>query len=236
MAELTEVKALEVLAYNVKRKRRDVDLLTMAECCSYLENLYGSRKEVARRAGATTETIRVYGLASSLPKEVKPLVRQRLIDKPEVVEAILRIRGMNRQIDAAKAVIAHNLKTSDVRDVEKFARSNPDMPIEKCVSRVLESKPRVKRRYVVITELQESTLQLLVGKAQRSSITKEELVKSTLKGLGVSSISCDIRGKLLMLTLEEAGFMMLKAKARELGVPLEILPETVISKELTGAS
>jgi len=29
--------------------------------------------------------------------------------------------------------------------------------------------------------------------------------------------------------------MMLKAKARELSVPLEILPETVICRQLTGA-
>ena len=51
MKQLDEKTARGIVFGNTKRKKRTVDLWTIAEACEYLVGLYGSQKSVAQKVG-----------------------------------------------------------------------------------------------------------------------------------------------------------------------------------------
>ena len=52
MTQMDETSVLSILFANTKRKKRDVDLLTLSKHCEYLVNLYnGSQTTVAEKLG-----------------------------------------------------------------------------------------------------------------------------------------------------------------------------------------
>lgn len=229
MAQLTEENALAILVSNLKRKKRNVDILTIAESCKYLKELYGSWKEVARRADVSYEMIREFVAALNLPERAKQLVRDRKIDRVEVVEELSKIKGTRRQIEAAEAFSVQRLTTEDIRSIVQYANANLDLSIEGCIKRVLESKPIIEKRYVAVIELRNSTLEALRDKAERLSVAPQNLVKSIIEGrLGLDAISYDMRGRVVAITLREGGLKSLRQEARKLKLTLEELAETVI--------
>lgn len=231
--EKTEEKALAILASNLKRKKRTVDMITIAECINYLKELYGSWREVTRRADVSYEMLREFRATLELPDEVKRLVKARMIDSVEVAEEISKLDGAERQIELAKNFVSQKLTTKDIRDTVQYAKANPNLSIEKCVRRVLASKPVVEKRYMVVMELRNSTLQTLRKEAEKLSLTTEDLVKSIVEDLKVENlISCETRGKIIAITVGEGGLTALKGKARKLNVDLEELAETIVENWL----
>jgi hypothetical protein len=229
MSAMTEPKALALLIRNVKSRSREIDLLSLAEASGFLEKLYGSREAVAARLSISTETLRVYSLVRRLPERVKSMVHSRLLDSPEIVEVIDRVRANEeRQIELAQAVVSHNLSTKDAREIEKFARDNPDSSTEESVSRVLRSRPMIERRYLIFTELpREASIGLSrIREADRRSILE--------KTLGVSLMTCDLRGGSLLLLFEEQAFVALTARAKQTGVSLEDMIDEAVSEGLVG--
>lgn len=235
--ELTEEKALAILASNLKRKKRNVDMITIAECINYLKELYGSWGEVTRRADVSYEMLREFRATLELPDEVKRLVKARMIDSVEVAEEISKLDGAERQIKLAENFVRQKLTTKDVRDTVQYAKANPNLPIEKCIQRVLASKPVVEKRYMVVMELRNSTLQTLKKEAEKLSLSTEDLVGSIVEDLRVENlIACDTRGKIIAITVGEDGLMALKGKARKLNVDLEELAETIVENWLVKKS
>jgi len=230
MAELTEERALAILASNLKRKKRNVDILTIAESANYLKGLYKSWREVARRADVSYEMIREFVAALKLPERAKQLVRARKIDRVEVVEELSKIKGDERQIEAAEVFSVERLTTEDIRSIVQYANANPDLAIERCVKRVLESKPIIERRYVAVMELQDHTLETLREKAKGLSVTPEDLVRSIIEGqLRLRDIiSYDMRGRVIAITVREEGLKVLREEARKLKLSLGELAETII--------
>jgi hypothetical protein len=227
---MTELEALALLIRNAKSRSRKIDLLTLAEASQYLENLYGSKKELAMKTDIGSETFRVYGLVQRLPFEVKRLVRSRLIDNPEIIESILRASPNNKekQIELAEAVVSYGLNTQDTRAVEKFVRHNPDVSIGKSISRVLESKGITERRYVLVTELSQA-----ISRQPSGSQIRCDDVLASMKDLGISDIvSCDLHDKTLILIMGEKGFSTLKAKAKAKNASLEEMIDTAILRGL----
>jgi hypothetical protein len=230
MPKMTEAEALALLIHNAKSRSRKTDLLTLAEASEYLEQLYESKEEVARRVDVNPETLRVYGLVRRLPEEVKRLVRSRLIDNPEVVEAILRLPDEQKRLELANAVVSYGLNTQDTRNIEKYCRYNPEATVEESISRVLRSKPTVEKRYVLITELAEGAS---VG---LSRVRDEDRLEFFSKALGTRVISYDLRGGSLLLLLSEEAFATLSTKARKAKTPLEVLIDNEISQGLGAGS
>jgi hypothetical protein len=226
---MTEAEALALLIRNAKTRAntRSIDLLTLAEASEYLEKLYGSKKELARKIGASTETFRVYRLVKKLPSTAKPLVRSRLIDNPETIESILRIPNTEKQIELAEAIVSHRLNTNDTRAIEKFARYNPEKSMAECITRVLQSKPTVERRYVIVTELSEKTSQQLPPSPE---VRKSRLLAS-IGNLGIQDIiACDLHNRTMILVLGEKGFSILKTKAKAAGASLEDMIDLTIAR------
>lgn len=223
---MKEREALAVLIHNSGTRSRSTDLVTLADAEDSLLKLYGiSRAELANRLGLSVETLRVYSLAGRLPSDVKSLVRTRLIDGPETLEVITRLHDRNRQSELARTLIAYGLGTKDARAIERFARDNPKLSIEACVSRVLASKPTIERRYAIVTELRETTLK---GLESRNSE-----VKSILTQQGLTEIlSCTCLRNIMVLVVGEAGFSLLKKIAQDAGVSIDMAPDELVSRGL----
>lgn len=231
--KLTEEKALAILASNLKRKKRNVDMLTISECIDYLRELYGSLREVERRAGVSSEMLREFLLVKKLVERLPNLQRRielREIDSVEVVEEIWKVKGIERQKELVENIARLKLATKDVRSVVQYVNASPNLSIENCIRRVLESKAIVEKRFMVVMELKNSTLEGLRKEAEKLSVSVEDLARSILENLKIKDIiSYDMRGKLIALTVLEDGLKVLKEKAKELKIALEDLAETIIN-------
>jgi hypothetical protein len=220
-------EALALLIHNSKTRTRNTDLVTLAhaeELARQEEKL--SRRELANKLGVGEETLRVYSLAGKLPSDVKSLVKARLIDGPEIVEVLSRSHDPKRQSEIARALIAYGLGTNDARMIERFARDNPKLTIEECVSRVLSSKPTVERRYAIVTELQPSTVKVLETR-------NDDAVKSILTKEGLSEILSFVRLRnIMVLVVGESGFSFLRKIAQASMISIDIAPEELITRGL----
>jgi ParB-like chromosome segregation protein Spo0J len=222
---MKENEALALLIHNSKTRSRNTDLVTLAQAEDFLMRLYDlSRKELADKIDVTDETLRVYSLAGKLPSDVKSLVKARLIDGPEILEVLSRSHDPKRQSEIARALIAYGLGTKDARMIEKFARDNPKLTIEECVSRVLSSKPTVERRYAIVTELQPSSVKVLETK-------NDDAVKSILTKEGLSEILSFVRLRnIMVIVVGESGFSFLRKIAEASKISIDMAPEELVTK------
>jgi ParB-like chromosome segregation protein Spo0J len=224
---MKENEALALLIRNSKTRARNTDLVTLAHAEEFLMRLYKlGRSELANKIGVSEETLRVYSLASTLPSDVKSLVKARLIDGPEILEVLSRSHDPKRQSEIARALTAYGLGTKDARMVEKFARDNPKLTIEECVSRVLSSKPTVERRYAIVTELQPSTVKVLETR-------NDDAVKSILTKEGLSEILSFVRLRnIMVLVVGESGFSFLRKIAQASMISIDMVPEELVTRGL----
>lgn len=172
MKELVEETALSILFANTKRKKRSVDLLTIAKSSEYLVKLYGSQKAVAEKIGLSTEMVREFLTVLKLPKEVQKLVSKREIDSIDVVREISVIKGLSKQIAAAEAFI--DLLSKDVRDIKRLVKA-ANVSVEDAKKIILDAKP--KGLHIFIMDFNDEIYQALTREAKILKIKPAELVK-----------------------------------------------------------
>jgi hypothetical protein len=173
MSYLDEDTALSILFANTRRIKRNVDLITVAESCEYLVELYGSQKAVAEKVGLSAEMIREFRKLLNLPKEVKELISSRQIDRLDVAYRISMLEDPEKQITAART-IANLPSSKDVRDVLRLAE-RVDLPIEESKKMILESKP--KGLHIFIVDFDDETYSALIEEAKALEVETAELVK-----------------------------------------------------------
>jgi len=177
MKELDENTALSIIFTNTKRKKRNVDLLTVAESCEYLFTLYGSQKAVAERVGLDSEMIRQFRSLLKLPAEIRSLISSRQIDKLDVAYRIAMMKDSEQQIDAARA-IADMVLSKDVRDVTKLVRKSGSS-VEDSKRRVIEAKP--KGFHVFVMDFDDRVYHSIHRKAKKMGVSPAQLVKQIVE-------------------------------------------------------
>jgi len=173
MKSLDEDTALSIVFSNTKRKKRAVDLITIAESCDYLAQLYGSQKAVAEKVGLSSEMIREFRKLLTLPAEVRDLISSRQIDRLDVAYRISMLEEPTKQIDAARA-IADLPSSKDVRDILRLAESG-DLPLEESKKMILESKP--KGLHIFVVDFDDRTYDALTAQAKACEVEAADLVK-----------------------------------------------------------
>ncbi len=171
MKELDEEMALSILFSNTKRKKRDIDLLTLAKVCEYLVSLYGSQKAVADKIGLSSEMVREFLTTLRLPLEVQDIIAERKIDRVDVVREISVLNSESKQIAIAKALA--NAPSKDIRDVKRLMKSG--VSIEDATKQVLDSRPNGLNVFVL--DFEDVTYQALLKKARTLKITPAELAR-----------------------------------------------------------
>lgn len=172
MKNLNENNALAIIFANTNRKKRNVDLFTMAKCFDHLVKLYGSQKAVAKKVGLSTEMIREFLIVLKLPAKVQKLISERRIDSIDVVREISIIKYPSKQIKAAHAFI--NSLSKDVRDIKRLVK-NTKFTIEDAKKIVLNAKP--KGLHIFIMDFDDETYQAIIREAKTLKIKSAELVK-----------------------------------------------------------
>jgi hypothetical protein len=177
MKEINENTALSILFANTKRKRRQVDLITIAESCGNLAHLYGSQAAVAKRVGLSSEMIRQFMSLLKLPEQVKNLVSTRKIDRLDVAYRIAMLKEPEKQVAAAKS-IANLPSSKDVRDVVRLV-TRGGSSVEESARRVMEAKP--KGLHIFVIDFDDKTYETLGEKAKDLGISPPELVKQLVE-------------------------------------------------------
>lgn len=181
MKMLDEETALSILFANTRRKKRRVDLITLAQSCKYLVDLYGSKKDVAEKVGLSTEMIRELMLPLKLPREIRKLISSRKIDSIDTVREISALKEPSKQIFAANEFI--NTSTKDVRDIKRLI-NKARLSAEKAKEIILEAKP--KDLYIFVMDFDEEMYRSLLEHAKRKKIDPavlvKEIVSNWLKG------------------------------------------------------
>jgi hypothetical protein len=176
MRTLDENTALAILFSNIRRKKRNTDLITIARACKYLTDLYGSQKAVAEKIGLSTEMIREFLTTLKLPVEIKKLISERKIDSVDVVREISAIREPSKQIIAAHAFA--NSPSKDVRDIKRLIK-DANFSIEDAKKTVLNAKP--KGLHIFVVDFDEDIYQAITRQAKAMKIRPPELVREIVK-------------------------------------------------------
>lgn len=173
--KLEETKALAILFANTRRKKRTADLVTIAESCNYLKELYGSTTAVADKIGLHPEMIREFLSVLSLPSEGQKLVRKRIIDKLDTVRGISKIKNPSEQLQAIKRLAT--LQTKESRDVQRLMKQNK-LTLQEAEQKIIES--RLKELNVIIIDFEKDVYRILKEFAKRKSLQPAELAKEII--------------------------------------------------------
>ncbi len=168
-----EETALSILFTNTKRKKRSVDLITIAESCEYLTKLYGSQKEVAKKVGLSTEMIREFRIPLRLPKEFRDLILNKKIDSIDIVKEIAVLKDTSQQIAMARNIA--NIPSKDIRDIKRLVISSK-LPIKESKRIILESK--LKGLHILIIDVDDATYRVLRQYSKNKKVKSAELVKN----------------------------------------------------------
>lgn len=187
------------------------------------------KEVIARRYSLSNEMLREFLSFSKLS-----LKAQRILDSWDIgIDKIYRISMLKRiedQDQLATALFEYDLHSKEVRNIVQLKNRNPSFSITECTNIVLKSRPIIERHHLVLTEIEDITLQNIKEKAETDNIPAESLLTTTLEAFlpKNSLLSLTIRDKLVVLNLKQEGFQSFKAKANELGVELDNLVETLV--------
>ncbi len=175
MTTLDEETALSLLFGNTKRKKRSTDLVTLAEACAYLVRLRGSQRAVAESLGLSTEMIREFLMALKLPDEVREMIRQRKIDRLDVVRELASLKSQAAQVEAAR--VAALCSSKDLRDIKRLIKLG-GTSVEEARALVLGSKP--KGFHIFLLDLDDELYSALLESSEKMGMKPAEVARQVL--------------------------------------------------------
>lgn len=130
----------------------------------------------------------------SLPPQVQQLVgwgSDSATIPTESASQIARLKSTEEQISLAKVVLECRFNKSEIRQVIQI-RQRSGNPIDKCIKSVLNQRPVIEKRHVIIGELRSEKLREYL--ARTSQLERDNLLISTVeKHLpGVSHLGCKV--------------------------------------------
>lgn len=154
-----------------------------------------SRIDVAERLHLIgTTMIGRFTRILSLPVQVQQLVGWGIDSDTIPIESasqIARLESAEEQITLGKALLESRLNRSDIRQVIQISQRSGNS-IEKCIESVLNQRPVIEKRHVIIGELQSEKLRESLRRTSQQE--RDNLLRSALeKHLpGSSSLGCKV--------------------------------------------
>lgn len=172
MIEFDEQTALAIVFANTRRKRREVDLLTIGRAFDYLASLYGSITKVSDRVDLSPEMIRQFITVLRLQKEVQKLVVRRKIDRVDMVKELAAIREPAKQIAVAREAVASD--TKDLRDIRRLVKAGRSTAKD-AKATILQNKPQ--QLHVFVVDVDGAIYHALDEQAKTRGVATAELVR-----------------------------------------------------------
>ena len=191
--------AVAALIASTKRKNRNLTPLQVADKIEVAYQGIGSLKQVADAIGLSYEMLRqIYSVKKCTP-DVKQLVRQGKLASFDILYRLSKLPERD-QLPVAKAVVAGDLSSDDVRGIVSLRKDFPSFAPSKIIERIRAS--RNIKEYIAYFEMPDR--KMAVGSLRRRF---EDVVGKD----GVRSLK--VEGQLGTLRLNGAGRKRLQAAA-----------------------
>lgn len=224
-----DLKSLAKIGKGTRRKKRDINLLEVAEGIRTLYDTKKSLDKVADIVKLSPEMVREFLKVTELDEKVKKLIRNNLIKGVDIAYRISKLSKKN-QILLAKQVVDKNLSSDDVRAIIKYNIDNPRMSIERATNRVIRSK--TKKVYVAYLGIEKDTFEKLAERKKNAAKIIRSLFNAFLCHEFI--ISFELNGRVVITKVSKEGLQEMRAKARELKVPLAKLADALLKEHLRG--
>ncbi len=219
------LKSLAKIGKGTKRKKRDINLLEVAEEMKFLYDIHKSLDEVAKVVRLSPEMVRQFLKITELNVKVKELIKRDLIRGVDICYRISKLREKD-QIVFAKEIASKNIPSEDVRAIVKYKIVNSKMPINKVINKVLKSK--VKKIYVAYLGIEKDIFENL------QKIIKNKDIQKTIKSFfnrvvpAKYIVSLELNGRVVIIKVLKEGLFAMRTKSKELKVPLAKLGNALV--------
>jgi hypothetical protein len=206
-------EALAVLISSTHSKKRPLPLTEIAQWLEVAVNRLGSYVSVAERIGLSPKMLRQFSNVPRLSEPVKELFRRRQLDSVDAAAHLMKLPKRQQQA-VAKALVAGEIDTADVRAVVQLWQKKQLDPIRTLIQKVKESK--TKKEYIiefVIRGSQDSKSMMTIF---RRHLPAKEIVR------------LELEGSLGRLILTPKGKELLFKYARSLGIPNKHIIPTIL--------
>ncbi|MEW6614026.1 MAG: hypothetical protein AB1401_00925 [Thermodesulfobacteriota bacterium] len=222
-----DFKILAKIGKGTKRKKRDINLLEVAEEMKSLYTIHQSLDKVAKIVKLSPEMVRQFLKINELDESVKELIKNDLIKGVDIGYRVSKLSKKD-QIIFAKHIIEKNISSKDVRAIVRYKIDNSKMPVEKAINEVIQSKD--KKIYVAYLGIEEDTYEKLLEK------NREHILMSIFNNVipRESIISFEINGRVVIAKVLKEGLQEMRNKAKNLNVPLAKLADALVKEHLGG--
>ena len=191
--------ALVAIIASTKRKKRKLNPLQVSEKIQIALDGLESLSKVAERTKMSTEMLRQIHSVRNCSEQVKELVRERKLESYDILHRISKLPAPN-QVTVAKAVIAGELNSEDVRAIVSFYRDFfAGISIGRAIERIKSS--RNIKQYVVYFELESKNIKFGVLRSRFEKIFGKGNIVSLREDDGIGELVLTVEGR---KRLEEA--------------------------------
>jgi len=185
--------ALVAIIASTKRKKRKLNPLEVAEKIQTAWDSLDSLSKVAERTDMSPEMLRQIHSVRNCSEGVKELVRERKLESYDILHRISKLPASN-QLKVAKAVIAGELTSEDVRAIVSFYR---DLAARISIGRVIEriKSSRNIKQYVVYFKLESENIKFGVLRSRFEKIFGKGNIVSLKEVNKVGELVLNAKGK-----------------------------------------
>jgi len=227
----TSLKSLAKIGIGTKRKKREINLLEVAEEMKSLYDKHNSLEGVAKLVRLSPEMVRQFLRINGLDDNVKELIKAGLIKSVDIGYRISKLEK-NDQAVLATFVSDKNLCSDDVRSIVKYKLDNPAIPIESAITRTIKSKD--KKVYVAYFGIEKDVFERFSAKTRSKDL--QSIVRRIFNSFlpKKSIVSFELNGRVVIIKVLREGLQKLREKAKMLRVPLANLTNALINVYLEG--
>lgn len=179
MEKINEEELLAILYSNFSGKgKQKNDWIFIADKLNELNSIYNSEEKIAKNLGLSREMVRSTIKLLELPEEVKQLIRSNKITQ-DLGWRLLAIKEKKTIIEVAKSIIG--LSAHDARDMIRFAKNNPDIPIKNQIERLKQAKAKEGKLNIFITTLSDADYGKLQKIAKEKGLKANELIVELIR-------------------------------------------------------
>lgn len=220
-------KSLAIIGKGTKRKKRDINLLEVAEEIKSLYSINKTLNKVAKVVKLSPEMVREFLKISELHEKVKELIKNNLITGVDIAYRISRLSEKD-QVILAKQVVDKRLSSDDVRAIIRFKIDNPKISIERAADSVIQSK--TKKVYVAYLGIEKDTFEKLAERKKTTAKNIRSIFNAFLYDEFI--VSFELNGRVVILKVLKEGLREMRNKAIELRVSLAKLADFLIKEYL----
>lgn len=223
------LKSLAKIGKGTRRKKRDINLLEVAEEIKSLYNAHRSLNKVANIVKLSPEMTRQFLKITELEENVKTLIKSGLIRGVDIGYRISKL-AKEDQIVLAEYIVNKNLSSDDTRTIVRYKIDNPQIPIAEVISKVVRSKD--KRIYVAYLGIEKDTFENLLKKIENKD--KIKIISSIFNSVISHEfiVSFELNGRVVILKVVREGLQEMRNQAKKLKVPLAKLAEALLKEYL----